>query len=304
MRARILKVNGAEFERGETGTLATREEENDARFRNRGVNLSYRKELSDTESIVEGKEWKNLSVDPPEIAVEERYAERLGFKLNDKLLFDVQGIEIEAEIAAIRKINWESFNPNFFIQFPDGVLNEAPKTWIMAVKPHPTLTPPKMQTLITKEFPNVTSINVLEALENATDLITKLSGGLKMASRLSLALGVFVFLMILLFQLVSARKDWRQLMVLGLTSNQVWRLQVLNYGLLCLVGTLMGAGLSFAVAWSLFYFAFDSRADFDYAGMLQVWLITWGSAILGLAWLGWRETRSVAKLLSSESFRD
>lgn len=304
VRARILSVNNSEFERGETGEFSTREEENDARFRNRGVNLSYRKELSDSESIISGKDWKDLSIDPPEIAVEQGYADRLKLKIDDVVRFDVQGIEIAAKIAAIRKINWESFNPNFFIQFPDGVLNEAPKTWIMAVKKHPTLTPPKMQTMITKNFSNVTSINVSEALDSATELIGQLSSGLKMASRLSLALGVFVFLMILLFQLVSARRDWRQLLVLGLTARQVWWLQILNYGLLCLLGTAIGALLSLAVAWGLFRFAFDSRTDFDFMGMAQVWLITWAAVIGGLAWLGWRETRQARGGLSSESFRD
>ncbi len=305
VRARIISVNDQEFERGQAaGAMSTREEENDARFRNRGVNLSYRKELSDSESIVEGKEWKDLTVDPPEIAVEAAYAKRLNLKMNDSLLFDVQGIEIRAKIAAIRKINWESFNPNFFIQFPDGVLNDAPKTWIMAVKKHPSFTPPQMQTLITKKFPNVTSINVSEALDSATQLIGQLSSGMKMASRLSLGLGIFVFLMILLFQLISARRDWRQLLVLGLTARQVWLLQVLNYGLLCLFGTLIGAVLSTAVAWGLFKFAFSTPVTFDFKGMAQVWLITWVAAIGGLAWLGWRETRSVRGGLSSESFRD
>jgi hypothetical protein len=62
--------------------------------------------------------------------------------------------------------------------------------------------------------------------------------------------------------------------------------------------------LSFAVAWGLFKFAFDSRAQFDYAGMARVWLATWGAAVTGLAWLGWRETRAARGGLSVESFRD
>lgn len=304
IRARILAVNDSDFERGKVGALATREEEVDARFRNRGVNLSYRKDLSASESIISGKNWKDLSTEPPEVAVEESYAKRLGLKLNDVLRFDVQGVELEATIASLRKINWESFTPNFFVQFPDGVLNEAPKTWVMALKTHPTLTPPQVQTMITKQFPNVTSINVVEALDNVSEMVGKLSSGLKMASRLSLALGVFVFLMILLFQLISARRDWRQLLVLGLTARQVWTLQVLSYGLLCLLGTFIGGLLSLGVAWGLFHFAFDSRTDFDFPGMLQVWLITWGAALGGLAWLGWREVNRAKISLSAQNFSD
>jgi len=304
IRARILAVNDTQFERGQVGAFSTREEELEARFRNRGVNLSYRGTLSESEKIIAGKAWKDLSVNPPEIAVEEAYAKRLGLKINDVLRFDVQGLEIEARIASLRKVNWESFSPNFFIQFPVGVLDDAPKTWVMALKKHAQLSPPQMQTLITKSFPNVTSINVAEVLDNASELVGKLSGGLKMASRLSLGLGIFVFLMILLFQLVSARRDWRQLLVLGLTVRQVWTLQVLSYGLLCLLGTLIGAVMSLAVAWGLFHFAFDSGTDFDFIGMAQVWLITWAAAIGGLAWLGWIEVRRARGGLSAQSFTD
>lgn len=305
IRARIVSVNGIEFERGQSeGVLTTREQENEVRFRNRGANLSYRKELSSTEKIISGKEWSELSVNPPEIAVEERYADRLGLKLGDSLRFDIQGLEIEARIAALRKIRWESFSPNFFIQFPDGVLNDAPKTWIMALKAHPSVPIANMQTQITRQFPNITSINISEALDTIAEMVGKLSEGMKMAGQLSLALGVLVFLMILLFQLASARKDWTQLLVLGLTSRQVWALQVLAYGALCLIGTWMGAALSLMIAWALFKFAFHSAPDFDWPGMIRVWLTLWITAIGGLALLGFIETRSSRASLSSENLRD
>lgn len=296
IRARILAVNGQSFERSEVGQFSTREEEMDARFRNRGVNLSYRDKLSDSESILEGKDWKDLRTEPPEISVEEGYAKRLGFKMNDLLKFDIQGIELEAKVASIRKIDWDSFQPNFFIQFPDGVLNQAPKTWIMTLKRHAHLTPVQMQTLVTKAFPNVTSINVQEALDSATELIGKLASDLKISSRLALGLGIFVFLLILMFQLLSARGDWRQLLVLGMTAREVWWLQVFTYGGLCLIGTLIGALLSLGVAWGLFHFAFDSHSEFDFLGMLQIWLITWGSAVLGLGWLGAQELKRIRNI--------
>jgi putative ABC transport system permease protein len=291
IRARILSVNGSDFERKQTGRWSTREEEMDARFRNRGVNLSYREELSPSEKIISGKDWKDLSKEPPEISVEEGYAKRLSLNMGDLLKFDVQGLELEARIASIRKIDWETFEPNFFVQFPDGVLNLAPKTWVMTVKRSDRLTPVQMQTLVTKKFPNVTSINVQEALDNASELISKLGAGLQVSSRLALGLGIFVFLMILTFQLLSARRDWQQLMVLGMTARQVWWLQVFAYGGLCLAGTLLGSALSLGVAWGLFKFAFDSHTEFDIPGMIRIWLLTWGAGILGLAWLGAQELR-------------
>lgn len=293
IRARILTVNGSGFERAKIDNWSTREEEQDARFRNRGVNLTYRKKLADSETIISGKEWKDLSINPAEIAVEDRYASRLGLKLGDVLNFDVQGLMIEARVASLRTVKWDSFTPNFFIQFPDGVLNEAPKTWVMAVKGSKKFAPSQMQTMVTKEFPNIASINIAEILSNARELVDKLSSALKLSSRLSLALGIFVFLMIILFQLVSARRDWRQLLVLGLTRKQVWLMQVTGYGVLCLIGTLIGTVLSLGVSWGLFKFAFNTGTEFDFAGMIQIWLWTWTAAFIGFGWLGFNEvTRS------------
>ncbi|HRO68617.1 MAG TPA: FtsX-like permease family protein, partial [Pseudobdellovibrionaceae bacterium] len=131
IRSRLIAVNGTPYERtlqAET-TFRTREEENEARFRNRGVNLSYRAGLADSEELVEGRpiqgRWDMNSEKPPELSVERRYAERMGLKIGDTLRFDVQGVEIDGVIVNLRKVRWTSFQPNFFILIQDGALNDA-----------------------------------------------------------------------------------------------------------------------------------------------------------------------------------
>src|SRR5690606_32005397 len=137
VRARILKVNGQDYERkiAETG-FKTREEEREARIRNRGVNLSYRSSLADSETIVSGRDFSGefdpQKQDKAELSVEFRFAERMGLKIGDILEFDVQGVEIEGQIINLRRVKWTSFQPNFFILVQNGVLNEAPKTFIAA----------------------------------------------------------------------------------------------------------------------------------------------------------------------------
>ncbi len=296
IRARILSVNDKTFERGQVDSWSTREEELEARFRNRGVNLSFRQKLSSSESIIRGESWEKHSSEPAQISVEERYAKRVGLDLGDRLRFDVQGVEIEATIASLRSINWNSFEPNFFIQFPEGVLEAAPKTWILTVKPSQQLTPPQIQTIITKKFPNVTSINVQEALTNVTDLVVKLSAGLKIASRLSLALGVFVFFMILIFQLISSKRDWMQLRLQGLNTRDIWKLQLLTYGGLGVLGSLLGAILSALVAWGIAKFGFNSRVQFDWIGSSAILISLWTLLFAGISWLGLRQLRGSYKL--------
>jgi putative ABC transport system permease protein len=55
VRSRILRINGIAYERKvDFNAFKTREEEREARFRNRGVNLTYRENLSSSETLVEG----------------------------------------------------------------------------------------------------------------------------------------------------------------------------------------------------------------------------------------------------------
>lgn len=290
IRSRLLTVNGQEFERRQIGTWSTREEENEARFRNRGVNLSYRPELSPSEKIYAGIAWEKMG--PQDMSVEKDYAERIGVKLGDELRFDVQGVELRGKVVSLREVNWDSFEPNFFVQFrAGGLLEEAPKTWIMTLKRHPKVTAPEMQRLIAREFTNVSSINVEEALDNITDLVVKLSAGLKVASRLAMGLGAFVFMMVLLFQLSSSRADWVQLRVQGLTRRNILGLQLMTYGGLAMAGTLFGAFLAAAATWSLARFAFKTHAQFDVMSVSLILLASWSATLIGLTWISFLQAR-------------
>ncbi|MGE4133550.1 MAG: ABC transporter permease [Bdellovibrionales bacterium] len=285
IRARLVKVNGKSFERGVTGKWSTREEEVDARMRNRGVNLSYRAKLGPAERSIAGKEFEELSLSPPEVSIEQGYAERLGLSLQDLLTFDIQGVEIEGRIAQVREVDWDSFQPNFFMQFRDGVLNEAPKTWIVTLMAHKTLTPPEIQRGLAKKFPNVTSLNVNDTISTVQALVQRLAGGLKIASRLSLALGIFVFIMILSFQLLSSERDWIQLRRLGFGFGDLLKLQFSAYALMSLAGLLLGAFLSLSVCWILARWAFESYPRFDWPSLVVISCLTAGLSALALAWL-------------------
>lgn len=287
IRARILRVNGKEFERLDVKSWSTREEEVDARMRNRGVNLTFREKLGPAEKVIAGKDFDKMTLE--EISVEEGYAERLGIQMGDQILFDVQGVEVTSKVANLREVNWDSFQPNFFMEFKPGVIDEAPKTWIFTLKRDEKWPPAQVQKLIVKQFPNVTSINIAETVNSLSELLGKLGAGLNIASRLSLALGLFVFVMILMFQLLSSERDWIQLHRQGLTGWDILRLQFAAYGTLSLFGVLLGSGLSILVCWTLAQYAFSIRPRFDWPSLFSILAFTWTLSTLALVWLSRRQ---------------
>ena len=280
IRARIMKINGNDFERAPSAGHATREEELEARFRNRGVNLTYRQQLSPHEKIIEGKSWEQTASN--EISVEKDYAKRLRLKLGDAVLFDIQGTEVPATVASLREVHWDSFEPAFFMQFTDGPLNDAPKTWVITLRQSAAASAAQVQRWITEQFPNVSSVHVAETVENIIGLIGKLSFGLQVASLLTMVLGLFVFLMVLIYQLSSARQDFLQLRLLGLAAQDIGRLNLLAYGGLALAGAMFGGALSLAVGWGLARFAFETTPTFDLQTMFTVGLVICGFSAIGI----------------------
>ena len=55
-------------------------------------------------------------------------------RLGDELVFDVQGLPVATRVGSLRKVEWERVQPNFFVVFPAGVLEDAPQFYVMVLK--------------------------------------------------------------------------------------------------------------------------------------------------------------------------
>lgn len=282
VRARILKVNDSPFEKvTEASRIQTREEETENRFRNRGFNLSYRDKLHDSEAIVEGQFWQ-APYDPTsskmaEVSVEAHFADRLKFHIGDQLTFDVQGVEIQGKITSLRSVKWNTFQPNFFVQFQPGVLDDAPKTWVVSV---PTLARDKaneLQNQVAKAFPNISAVDVSRTVEKALGMADKMSWALQFMAALCFATGFFVLYSVILQQVQESRWDLNLQKMMGASflqsGSQIW----LQYSLLGLVASLVGSLLSLGVAAILSVQVFEMTVSFD--GLSIFWTVLGATGI-------------------------
>jgi len=280
VRARILKVNGQDYERQlQTQGFKTREEERDARFRNRGVNLSYRPGLSETENIVEGRPFSGVfnseKQKRAELSVEYKFAERLGFHIGDILVFDVQGVEVEGEIINLRKVKWTSFQPNFFILVQDGVLNEAPKTFIAAIPSLSEERRTRLQNDIASEFPNVSVVDVVRTVDEVLKTGEKMSWSLELMAALALLTGYIVLFSIVRSQIKLRRWELNMLKILGASWGEVASFILTEFAFLSGLAALCGALLSVIVSFSLNKFIFESDFQLSWAQpLVSVVLIT------------------------------
>lgn len=289
IRSRLLKVNGQDYERKlEEQGFKTREEEREARFRNRGINLSYRHDLSSSENIVEGRPFSGV-FDPvkqkrAELSVEFRFAERMSFKIGDILIFDVQGVEVEGEIINFRKVNWASFQPNFFVLMQNGVLNDAPKTFIAAI---PFLSDEKrssLQNQIAQEFSNVSVVDVVRTVDDILKTAERMSWSLELMAALALITGYIVLFSIVRSQMKLRRWELNMLKILGASGREVAGFILTEFAFLSFLAASTGALLSIVVSFALNAFIFESSFVLAWQQpLLSVVIIT--SISLLISWL-------------------
>ncbi|WP_413289794.1 ABC transporter permease [Bdellovibrio sp. HCB337] len=274
VRARILKVNGQEFERKvEEGGFKTRESEAEARFRNRGANLSYREKISDSETISEGRPFSG-DYDPskqkyPEVSIEYRFADRLGINVGDVMTFDVQGVEIEGQVINLRKVKWTSFQPNFFVLLQNGVLNEAPKTFITALPKMSEAQKDTLQLKLAKAFPNVSIVDVQRTVNEVLKIADQMSWSLELMAALALFTGYVVLYSIVSSQMRLRRWELNMLKVVGASFGAVSKYLVTEFVVLSLGAGLIGAGLSVFVSYFISYYVFEG--SFVFSWMWPLW---------------------------------
>jgi putative ABC transport system permease protein len=246
IRSRILKVNGLDFERKlDIKNYKTREEEREARFRNRGVNLTYRDKLTASEEIREGKPFSGkLDPNMAELSVEFRYADRLGFKLGDEISFDIQGLEVKGRIVNFRSVQWTSFQPNFFIIMQSGFLEEAPKTFIGSLPRIANNEKLNLQRELSKEFSNISIVDVDHLVTDILNMAEQMSLSLELMALLSILAGYVVLYSIVRTQVQSRRWELNMLKILGAKQYALNSYILVEVFVVTFLASLTGAFLS------------------------------------------------------------
>jgi putative ABC transport system permease protein len=158
VRARLVSVAGQPVEDGGG-------DEPGQGMRTREQNLTWRERLSDSETVVAGRFWTDPGGAGTDISLEEGFARSIGAKLGDELGFDVQGRELRGRVTSLRKVLWQSFQPNFFIVFHPSLLAGAPAVWIAAAELDDPHARTALQSELARRYPNVGVVDVAEVVQ-------------------------------------------------------------------------------------------------------------------------------------------
>jgi len=221
---------------------------------------TFRGALVETERVTEGKFVARVKPGEPRVPVsmEEGLARDLQLKLGDELAFDVQGVPLTATIASLRKVEWQRLAPNFFIVFPEGVLEPAPKTFVAAVR---AATPPdsaRVQQAIAKELPSVSAVDLTLILQTFDSLFSKVAWVVSFLALFTVATGVVVLTGAILTGRLQRIRETVLLRTLGATRRQLQNILLVEYTVLGVLAAATGGVLAVAANGLLAKFIFKA----------------------------------------------
>ncbi|HWF17613.1 MAG TPA: FtsX-like permease family protein, partial [Verrucomicrobiae bacterium] len=210
------------------------------------------------------------------ISVEDGIAKELHVGLGDELDFDVQGVPVNGKVASLRQVDWRRIQPNFFIVFPLGVLEDAPAMHVLVTRVPSAEESARVQSAVVKAFPNISTIDLRLVLQTIDSILGKISFVVRFMAMFTVLTGLLVLAGALLTGRYQRIQESILLRTLGASRQQILRILLVEYFSLGVLAALTGILLAVAAAWALCEFVFKVHFDVAIVPLLAALVVVPG----------------------------
>jgi len=196
---------------------------------------------------------------------------------------------VETYVSSTRDVDFQRVQPNFFMLFPTGVLENAPQIFVTVTRVPDREASASLQQAVVQQYPNVSAIDVSLILETINQFIDKISFAIQFMALFSILTGLIVLASAVATSRFQRVKESVLLRTLGASKNQIIKIISIEYMFLGILSALTGLILSVGLTWLLGYFYFDLTF------LPNLWVIGIGIvAVTGLTILiGMMNSRSI-----------
>ncbi len=184
LRGRIVKIAGEPVVQSKVPADARWAVDSD-----RGV--TYSATQPEGSRLVAGQWWAPDYRGPQLVSFDADLARAFGIGVGDTITVNVLGRDIEAKIASLRRIEWQTLSINFVFVFSPGLLDKAPHTYLATVKATPEAEE-RIFKDVTDRFPNVTVVRIRDAIETASEVLGNIGLAVRLIGLLSILAGILV----------------------------------------------------------------------------------------------------------------
>ena len=268
-RGRIFSVNAETLPEWE-------EAEGEDAPRQREANFTWSDELPTGNVLVAGDWWE------PEdttswVSLEEDFAAGIGASVGDRLSMRIGADTFDAEVRSIRKVDWQSMRPNFFVVFPRAVLERYPGMYMTSFRLLPTQKP--LLNELVRALPTVTVIELDIVIKEMRSVVDQVARALELVLAVILVAGSLVLISGVRSSLDARLKESALMRALGARQRLVLGTLWIEFLVLGgLAGALASVGAEVA-AWGLQTRVFDM----NWAPTVTMWWLgpTVGAVIVG-----------------------
>ena len=253
-------------------------------------NLTFSAELPDNNVVVEGEWWSPDGPSQPAASLEDDYARSLGVAVGDTLTFDIGGLPLTVPVTNTRSVEWDSLQPNFFIIFSPGTLDEYPATFMTSF--HLTRDEKPFLNELLSAHPAVTLIEVDEIILQVRSIIDRVTQTVELVLYLVLGAGALVLIASIGSSRDQRLREHALLRALGGTRSLIQGALVTEFAILGVF-----AGIVAVIGAEITVFALN-REIFELPTSLHFWLWGTGPAI-GMAMIATVGYLGTRKLVSS-----
>lgn len=207
---------------------------------------TFRGTLGRSEKVVQGEFVARVEpgAEVVPISIEEGLLKEMNLRLGDRIDWDLQGVPLASRIASVRTVEWRRLEPNFFVVFPEGVLEGAPKFHVVALRAASTEASGRLQRAVVAAFPNVTAIDLALVMQTVDGVVSKVAFVVQFMALFTVATGVIVLAGAVLTGRFQRQRETVLLRTVGATRRQLTQMMLVEYAVLGGLAAVTGGGLA------------------------------------------------------------
>ena len=253
---------------------------------NRPLNFSWRSTFPPANTLVNGTFWKPDST-AAEASVEIGWAKRYGVYPGDRITIAVGEQQREFSVTSVRKADWNTFRPNFFVLLNPNAVGDTPHNLLSAFH-LPAGRSAGLGSLVRAQ-PNLSLLDVDAVISQVRDVMERVAQAVQLVMVFSLLAGVLVQLAALQATAGERRYDSAVLRTLGATRRQLRGAVLVEFGALGALAALLAVGAAAVIGVAVSQKVFELPLLPPWPGLLLGGLL--GIALSLLA--GWLGTRRI-----------
>lgn len=234
------------------------------RATHRDLSLTWGNDLPKDNKTIAGQ-WGQAK--KGEVSIESKLAKSLGVVMGDKLTFTIGSEQVDAVVAHIRTVKWDTMKPNFYMVFGNDTLANFPTTYITSFY----LSPENKKVLndLVKQFKSMTVLEVDAILKQFKTILTQLTAAINYLLYFALLAGFTVLFAAVYSTLDSRISEGALMRTLGANRALLRKAHLVEFSIIGFASGIIAILMAELLTFGLYTFVLH----FDYEVNVTLWLV-------------------------------